>query len=254
MNYVLLLSIFAVVSLNTFAQCPYGGKEVPILLKNPFKINVVTGVSSGTARVADYVEFKTMEKIYSREPYPKVVFDKDTPIYAVVTRRKHRHFPLVRGKLEIALKPLVDWDGHEIEIGIARHGKIVLSKEESEKLSEQNRKKELDNLNKARNKPCKVERANCVAGRGNAAVAPIVPAFAASSAAAIAAIAEEDETRFIAATAFFSIAKELGDLLNGTDVVISENEIFDLHIREGSTICQMPELPKPSETPTPKPE
>jgi hypothetical protein len=72
---------------EVLVTCRDGSKPKPILLKDFYKIKVVTGTSSETARVADYVEFTTMEPIYSDEPYPSILFDKGTAIYAVVTRR-----------------------------------------------------------------------------------------------------------------------------------------------------------------------
>jgi len=195
----------------------------------PFKIKAVVGVSSSTARVADYVEFKTMENIYSATNPPKLLFGKDTPIYGVVTRRKHRHFPFVGGQLELKLEPLVNWDGMRVEIAIARHGPIDTKNQESEK------------ERKRRNKPCKEGGNNCVAGRRNASVAPVVPAVAAAGPGAVAAIAKEEETRFIAATAFFTTAKELGNVLNGTDAEISKDEIFDMFIEpKPQLICDLP--------------
>lgn len=238
MRYLLLLSLFVFASVSTLAQCKYGGTRVPILQNHAFKIKVVSGVSSSTARVADYVEFKTMENIYSRTNPLKPLFAKDTPIYALVTRRKHRHFPFVGGKLELKLDPLVNWDGEPVQIAIARHGPI-----DTTEAGESNKER------KARSKPCGLDRdgkrkTNCIAGRRNASVAVIVPATAAAGAGAIAAVAKEDETRFIAATAFFSLAKELGNLLNGTDADINANEIFDMFV-QSSPICTFPEPPTP---------
>lgn len=67
-----------------------------------------------------------------------------------------------------------------------------------------------------------------MAGRGNAEIAILVPTIAAAAGGIVTAVADNDETEFIAATAFFSIARELGNLLNGTDVEIAKDEIFDL--------------------------
>ena len=58
-----------------------------------FKLEAVVGANSGTAREADYVEFKTMEKIYSTDNPPRVLFDKGTSIFGLVTHRKKRQFP-----------------------------------------------------------------------------------------------------------------------------------------------------------------
>ena len=228
MKYLLLLATLVFAGVNTFAQCRYGGTRVPILQNHPFKIKAMSGVSSRTARVADYVEFTTMENIYSIEYYPKVLFAKDTPIYAVVTQRKHRHFPFVGGKLELGLNPLVNWDGGQIEMAIARHGPIDALRTESVR------------ERRARNIPCRDDRENCVAGRRNPSVAPVVTAVAGAGTGTIAAIAGDDKTRFIAATAFFSIAKEVGDLLNGTDAEINKDEIFDLYIKQ-TYVCVLPE-------------
>jgi hypothetical protein len=231
MKRFLFLSVFVMASVSASAQCRYGGTLMPIMQDRPFKIKAVVGVSSSTARVADYVEFRTMENIYSATDPPKLLFGKDTPIYGVVTRRKHRHFPSVGGQLELELEPLINWDGTRVEIAIARHGPINQKKANEESKKER----------KSRNKPCKQDRDNCIAGRRNLSVAPVVPAVAATGAGAVAAIAKEEETRFIAATAFFSIAKELGDLLNGTDAEISKDEIFDMFISpESQRICIFP--------------
>src|SRR3982751_394872 len=140
MRYLLLVSLLTLATVahaqsdpkaatpqRDSAQCRNGKKPVPILLKDSFKIKAVNGVSSATARIADFVEFKTMEPIYSNEGVPALIFDKDTPIYAVVTRRNHRHFPLVRGKLEIVLEPLLTWDNQRIEMAIERHSKLSLA-------------------------------------------------------------------------------------------------------------------------------
>lgn len=230
-------------------QCRDKSEPIPILLKDSFKIKAANSVSSATARVADYVEFRTMEPIYSDGPYPAILFDKETPIYAVVTRRNHRHFPLVRGKLEIALEPLLTWDNKRIEMAIARHGK--LTETETGSLEQ----KEMDKRNKRINKPCKVDRENrvrdnCVAGRGNAEVSIVVTAVAGASGAAVSALAKDDDTKFIAATSFFSIAKDLGNVLNGTDVGIGKDEIFNLRLKPGSSFCAMPKEAKKEPPPT----
>lgn len=228
---VLLLIVFA--TGRTLAQTSpnncteYGGKSVPILQpgSRKFKIKAVNGVSSKTAREADYVELKTMEPIFSTGKPRVVLFDKDTPIYGLVTRRKSRHFPLRRGKLELQLERLVNWNGDEIEIAISRHGPLV----------------PIDRP-KQRNDPCETPRKNCVAGRGNAEVGILVPAVAAGAGGAVAALADKEETTFIAATALFSVAKELGNLLNGTDLEIAKDEIFDLTIdAKQQTVCAMPD-------------
>src|ERR1044072_3640266 len=130
---ILLLTVFA--TGRALAQTPtanspncteYGGKSVPILQPGTrkFKIKAVNGVSSKTAREADYVEFKTMEPIYSTGNPPVVLFAKDTPIYGFVIFRKSRHFPIRKGKLELRLEPLINWNGDDIQIAISRHGKF----------------------------------------------------------------------------------------------------------------------------------
>lgn len=217
--------------------CPYGGTHVPILQNHPFKIKAVSGVSSSTARVADYVEFKTMENIYSATNPAKVLFAKDTSIYGIVTLRKHRHFPFVGGNLELELQPLINWDGTAIQFAIRRYDPV----DPKTKSSKKDRR--------GRNEPCKNAKQkgdNCVAGRRDGKVAPVVGSVAAASAAAVGSLAKDDKTRFIAATAFFSIAKDLGDLLSGTDAEISKDDIFDLHMNDANPpICQLLESPKP---------
>jgi len=234
MRCFLILSLVVVATVNTLAQstncAEYGGESVPILQPGgrKFKIKAVVGVSSKTAREADYVEFKTMEKIYSADDSPVVLFDKDTPIYGVVTLRQSRRFPFRRGKLEVELEQLVNWNGDRIDIAISRHGPLARN-----------------DRPKQRNDPCKEEedgpsRRNCVAGRGNAEVGILVPAVAATAGGIVTALADKEETAFIAATAFFSIAKEVGNLMNGTDVEIAKDEVFNLTFdAKHQTVCAM---------------
>jgi hypothetical protein len=238
MKLFFLLAVLVFASISTFAQsrspvtsgiippCSHpGSKKVHIFVRNPYKIKAMTTVSSERARVADYVEFQTMEKIYSTDDFPQLLFDSGTTIYGIVTWRKHRGFPFRRGHLEIALEPLFDWLGTPIQMGIRRHGQV---REENDE--------------KRRNKPCEkaLNGRDCVAGRRDAKVAPIVPAVAAAGATAVGAFADDDDTRFIAATAFFSIAKEVGELLNGTDAEIRKDEIFDLYLNKDSFVCSVP--------------
>lgn len=247
MKYFFLVSILFCSTFVSVAQTPlqnpdgcweYGGKRVHIL-KGPerrFKIKSVVGASSATAREADYVEFKTMEKIYSTDNPPKVLFDKDTSIFGYVTHRKKRRFPFKRGQIELRLEPLINWNGDRLEMAIFRHGPFT-SEDKTEDKPER------------RNDPCKRTNSpahNCVAGRGNAPVAPIITSVASVAVGTVAAIAKDDETRFIAATTFFSLAKELGNVLAGTDVEVAKDEIFDLVI-ETSYVCAFPPPPpKPS--------
>ena len=74
----------------------------------------------------------------------------------------------------------------------------------------------------------RVHQHNCVAGRGNAEVGILVTAVAAGASAAVAALADEEETVLVAATGFFAVAKDVATLLAGTDVEIAKDEIFDL--------------------------
>lgn len=239
MKLFFLVSVLFCSAYATLGQTPvhhpcteYGGTRVNIL--NPpgrrFKIKSVVGANSATAREADYVEFKTMEIIYSAEidKPPKVLFDKDTPIFGYVTHRKKRRVPFKRGQIELRLEPLINWNGDEIQLAILRHGQV----------------RDPDKVER-RNDPCKRTKTpehNCVAGRGNAPVAPIITSIAGVAAGTVAAIAKEEETRFIAATTFFSLAKELGNVLAGTDVEVAKDEIFDLII-ETPSVCALPEPP-----------
>jgi hypothetical protein len=250
MKYLLLICFlaFATVANAQFDSnpklCRGKSKPIPILQKPSFKIKAANSVNSATARVADYVEFTTMEPIYSNEDYPTILFDKGTSIYAVVTRREHRHFPMVRGKLEIALEPLMGWDNRRIEMAITRHGE--LTRNETGRVSQE----ELHKRNKGINKPCKVDPHNCVAARGNAEVSLLVTAVAGGAGAAVSSVAKDDDTKFIAATSFFSIAKDLGNLLNGTDVGIVKDEIFNLQLKADSDFCAIPKPPNKEAPPT----
>lgn len=237
MRYFLVLSLIVFGSVGGVAQTTanncteYGGKSVPILQPGTrkFKIKAMVGVSSKTAREADYVEFQTMEKIYAAGNPPTLLFDKGTSIYGVVTWRKSRKFPLRRGKLELELERLINWNGDLIEIAISRHGPFARNDRPDQ-----------------RNDPCsptqpRIGKHNCVAGRGNAEVGILVPAIAAAAGGVVTSAASDNDTEFIAATAFFSIAKELGNLLNGTDVEISKDEIFNLEFdAKQQTVCVMP--------------
>lgn len=253
MKCLFFVSLLAFSTFNTSAQTSetkldgceeYGGTRRTIL-KSPnrrFKIKSLVGANSGTAREADYVEFKTMEKIYSTDKPTKVLFEKDTSIFGVVTHRKSRRFPVRRGKIEIRLEPLVNWNGEELQMAIFRHGSV----------------KNPDKA-KRRNEPCKeaggvigAERP-CVAGKGNAAVGLLVTGAAVAGAGAATALSDKEaDATLIAATVFFSAAKEVANLLAGTDVEIAKDEIFDLII-ETLSVCALPEEPKtPAASPTPK--
>lgn len=224
-------------SAQPLAPCSYGGNRVYILKNHLFKIKALGGVSSSTARVADYVEFATMDDIYSYSTMtpPKIMFKKGTSIYGLVIRRKHRHFPVVGGKLELELQPMLNWDGEPIQLAIARHGPVVTPEKESLK-------------DRGRNDPCRTDRKNCVAGRQNASVAPVVPAIGAAGSGVVAARAKDDATRFIAASALFTILSKdsVGDLLSGTDAQISKDEIFDMTV-QSPPICELPPQPKEKE-------
>jgi hypothetical protein len=251
MKYLLLICLLAFATVANAQSgsnpklCRDKSEPIRILLKPSFKIKAANSVNSATARVADYVEFTTMEPIYSDEDYPVMLFDKGTSIYAVVTRREHRHFPMVRGRLEIALEPLMSWDNRRIEMAITRHGE--LTRNETGRVSQE----ELQKRNKGINKPCKVDPYNCVAARGNAEVSLLVTAVAGASGAAVSSVAKDDDTKFIAATSFFSIAKDLGNLLNGTDVGIVKDEVFNLQLKAGSDFCAIPKQKPTKEEPPP---
>src|SRR6266498_43449 len=134
-RYVFLVSLLILSASNILAQTSdekpdtcklYGGTPLLILKSSQrrFKIKTIVGASSEKAREADYVEFKTMEKIYSTDNPPRVLFDKDTSIFGVVTHRKSRHFPFRRGKIELRLEPLINWNGDEIQMAIFRYGNV----------------------------------------------------------------------------------------------------------------------------------
>jgi hypothetical protein len=250
MQYLFLALLFVFSNVNALAQTnnkkidgcvEYGGTWRTILKSDTrrFKIKALVGANSGTSREADYVEFKTMEKIPSTDNPPRVLFDKDTSIYGVVTHRKARRFPLRRGKIEIRLKPLVNWNGDEIQMGIFRHGAV----------------KNPDKP-KRRTDPCKESRdvinaeRPCVAGKGNAAVGLLVTGGAVAGAVAVPLLADDKDTAFIAGTVFFSAAKELANLLAGTDVEVAKDEIFDLVIQT-PTVCAFYEKPEAAPSPTP---
>lgn len=202
------------------------GQSCTILATEAFKIKLAQTVSSASARESDYVEFVTLEDIYSvgtEECKTQVLIPKGTSVFGVVTRRKHRHFPFVGGKLEVKLEDLKVWDGRRIHISIARH----------------------PSMGNDPPKPCKDAASNCLAGRRNATVAPIVPATATTGSAIVAAVARSSTTRVLAATALFSLTAQggIGDLLNGTDAQLTKDEVFDMQIAPGSAMTPPPKKP-----------
>jgi len=261
MKYSLFGLVLLLAGTTAFAQsriirpapidvCKEYGGEYSTILPSPysnearrFKIKAAGTVSSETAREADYVEFRLMQDIYSvgADKTATVAFPKETPVFGVVTFRRSRHFPVVRGKLELQLEPLVNWNGERIELAIARHGPIRRSEAETK------------NDRKQRNDPCKKTDnpyQNCVAGRGNAQVSALVTALAGAGTAAVTSLSKEEETRFIAATAFFNVAKDLANLLNGTDVQVSKDEVFDL-VLGTTSVCVLKKPPDGQEQKTP---
>lgn len=231
-SFVLLFATISVIAQSRIIRpemsldvCKTYGGEYLAILGSPyrneyrrFKLKAAGSVNSGTAREADYIEFKLMEPVYVADNSKRVLFPKDTSVFGIVTRRRSRHFPAIRGKLELQLEPLLNWNGERVEIAIARHGPL--------------RKSETSKERKRRNDPCKEKTddpsENCVAGRGDAPVSAIVTGIAGAAPAAVSAIGKDEDTKFIAATAFFNVAKDLANLLMGTDVGISKDDIFDL--------------------------
>lgn len=246
---VMLLSLPA----SAQVQCK---KALPLYLKNPYKIKAVNGVSSSTARVADYVEFQIMEDVYSqfkaddvsaptekdptakKDLLPIVLIPKSSSIFGVVLRREHRHFPVIQGHLEVILEPLKTWDGSLVKVSIARHPHL---KEETSKQERNN------------NAPCKLATENCVAGRTNRSVAPVVPAIATAGTGAIAALSKNDTTRAIAATALLSIVaqKDISELISGTDADIMKDEIFDMTITPTDLCPQVKDATPAGKVPPP---
>ncbi|MBV9215393.1 MAG: hypothetical protein JO053_04380 [Acidobacteria bacterium] len=172
-----------------------------------------------------------MESIYSKNG--EELFPKETPIYGRVTLRRHRHFPLVSGKLEVVLEPLLTWNGQPVEIGIARSGKM----------------KAALGSNRNVNRACGDPGSDCVAGRRNANVAAAVPAIAGAGTAAVASAVNDTNTKFIIVSSFFSVAKDVAELLNGTDAAIEAGEIFDLHVSAETTVCPVPKPPHDGQMP-----
>lgn len=200
---------------------PCGKEKFDILIKNPYKIKVEQAVSSSTARRDDYVQFTTLEDVYSVAELncpTKVLIEKGTSIYGRVVIRKHRHFPLVNGRLEIKLLPIKTWDATLVHVDLRRH------------LSDGNNWKDTCKSLKDSRK-----EGNCIAGRRNAVVAPIVPAIAATGGGAVSLIAEDTTSKVLGATAFFTLAEKVGDLLNGTDAALGAGEILDMYIRGDET-------------------
>jgi len=87
----------------------------------------------------------------SPECKPQVLIPKSTSVFGYVTERKHRHFPFDNGELQVMLDKIKVWDGHRIEVVIARR-----ACEKTDKKCQKQRNKNA----------CEVS-SNCVAGRHN---------------------------------------------------------------------------------------
>jgi hypothetical protein len=217
--------LFAVPILFTLVLAVSG--QCPIDTREPFKIALAQTVSSATARASDYVQFTTLEDIYSTDRVTAaclpVLIPKGTSVFGLVTDRKHRHFPFINGRLEVEPVKLKVWNGDELDITIERHTAVSGHKAP---------------------RACRGGNTKCIAGRKNGATAPIVAGVAAAGAAAIAAAAGKDTTRIIAATALFTILSQtdVAQILNGTDAELDEKEVFDMRITTRN--AKMPPLPK----------
>ncbi|MCU1267990.1 MAG: hypothetical protein JWM21_4308 [Acidobacteria bacterium] len=203
---------------ETINSCP-DGRLLAIRIQNPYKIKAAGTVTSSTARPDDYVEFTTMEDIYSIAEdgcKAQVLIPKGTSLFGFVELRKHRHFPLVDGKLTVRLRPYKAWDGETVDLSISRKNP--------------RRNDCVPGTRKGKNLATPPE--NCIAGRANANVAALVPAAAAMGTAILAAVAKTTAGKILAATALFTIVAQqnVGDLLNGTDAQINKDEVFDVEI------------------------
>jgi len=224
--------------INVYAQTC----EIFVTADRPFKIKLEKTVSSATARESDYVQFTTLEPIYStravklgkntstaEDKCPFVLFDKGTSIFGVVTRRKHRRFPFRNGELEVQLDPLKNWDGNIIQVAIKRHEPPP---------------------RKDPPKTCKEGDSRCLAGRKNAPVAPVVPGIATAGSSVVAGVADDKTTRIIAVSGIFTLVGQGGiaELLNGTDAALEAGEVFDLIIAPGLTVIPTPKEPEKPKT------
>lgn len=218
MRPLILVLSFVVFSIFVSAQCPTARYPV---LRHPFKIKAVAAVDSGKGREGDYVEFQTMEPIYSQGG--NVLFAKGTPVFGVVTLRKTRHFPLVNGRIELELEPLMTWNGDRVGIGIARYAGT----------------REPIGSNHNLNRACKEQRDGCVAGRTNPAVSGVVTSVAGAGTSALGYVADKT-VKFIAVSSFFALAKDGAELLNGTHAEIMQGEIFNMYISYDTSVCAPP--------------
>ncbi len=202
--------------------CPVGTR-LDIALRNPYKIKLAQTISSSTARVSDFVEFTTLEDIYSvkTDVCPaRVLLAKGTSVFGVVTLGKHRHFPFVGGKLEVRLVAIKTWDGDKINVEISRY--LPPNLHEDEELAKEGRRNSCEELT-----------VNCVRGRRNTVVAPLVPGTATVTGTAVTAVvARELTTKVILATTFLTLASQpnVGELLNGTDAQLSKDDVYNMEI------------------------
>lgn len=195
-----------------------------IAAHRPFKIKLERTISSATARESDYVQFTTLEDIYCAES-DKPVIPKDTIVFGVVTRRKHRHFPFKKGELEVQLEPMrLGKNAVQVDVSILRRPPLTGSKPQQ---------------------GCKGVTSNCISGRKNSVVAPIVEAIAAAGSAIVAGVADTQATKIIALTGLFELVGNGGvtEIVNGTDSHLEEGEIFDMLIPKSLNV------PPPKETP-----
>jgi hypothetical protein len=189
-----------------------------------FKIKLERTISSATARESDYVQFTTLEDIYCVDSDTPVI-PKDTIVFGVVTRRKHRHFPFKKGELEVQLEPMrLGKNAVETKVSILRRTPVPGAKPQQ---------------------GCKGVAENCISGRKNGVVAPIVEAVAATGGAIVAGVADAQATRIIALAGLFELVSNGGitELVNGTDSQLEEGEIFDMLIPTKLNVPP-PEKPK----------
>jgi hypothetical protein len=206
-----------VTTTQTTTPCA-AGTPLTIGTAKAYKIKSVGTVTSSTARPSDYVEFTTMEDVYSEPEGPcpaQVMIPKGTSVFGIVVDRKHRHFPFTNGKLTVQLVPYNTWDNQNITLSISRKDPLRNDCEAGK-----------------RKAGASAPQGNCVAGRANANVAAVIPATAAGGTAVLGALSDTPTGRIIAATALFAIISQqnVGDLVNGTDAQIAKDEVFDMKI------------------------
>lgn len=214
-----------------------------------FKVKASSTISSANTREGDFVGFEVAEEVRSSVIQSfqrgRVVISKALPAFGVVIKRKHRHFPMVNGKLNVSLGAVRANDGTPVPIFIDRFkcpGCLHCLFEKSQKCenvcpwSKDPKGGQPDLRCGEANPSVYLQYQNpYVSGRADRNVAVVVQALAAT---ALAFVKEGRDNATEKAFILFTLANQagIGELLNGTDAQIQANDVFDAYVLQDTDI------------------